>query len=148
MINALTQRINLAVESLLDLEALTPDLEDAAATELLNWGITHAENIARSTLGMGDDEAELLISSQLGLVREWLRQISRWVTSYQEMAPQANAALLEAVIAQFSKIYPEYQPPNLEQKQAFLAPPFPEEPVQWILNLRSLIEGSQTSVNS
>jgi CHAD domain-containing protein len=53
----LEQRIRMAAESILENEALREGLyEEQAATALLNWGISRAEEIARATADIEDDE--------------------------------------------------------------------------------------------
>ena len=54
----LESRTRRAVESLLENESLTADLDDAAAKELLDWGIAHAKEIISDTADMDDEGAE------------------------------------------------------------------------------------------
>jgi hypothetical protein len=145
MTDALTQRINWAAESLLDNETLTPELEDAAAGASLTWATDLCRRVALATAGLDDEAAEAFMAPKLAAIRELIRLVSRWAASYCEMDAGGRESFLSQVIELAGKIYPDYQPPLLEQQQAFLRQPFPSELRDWIVNLRRLVEGDRNA---
>ncbi|MBW4492487.1 MAG: hypothetical protein KME26_05250 [Oscillatoria princeps RMCB-10] len=145
MTDALTQRINWAAESLLDNEALTPELEDAAGGAALTWATDLCRRVALATAGLDDRAAEAFMAPKLAGIRELIRLVSRWAASYREMDAGARESFLSQVIEGALKIYPDYQPPDKEQQQAFLREPFPADPRDWIVNLRRLVEGERNA---
>lgn len=153
MTDALTQRINWAAESLLDNETLTPELDDAAGGASLTWATDLCRRVALATVGLDDQAAEAFMAAKLAAIRELIRLVSRWAASYREMdagalanrLPRCGESSLSQVIQLAGKIYPDYQPPLLEQQQAFLRQPFPSELRDWIVNLRRLVEGERNA---
>lgn len=59
-------------ESLLDM------LDADGATELLNWGMDLAGQIAQSTEGMDDSSAELDLETRLKVLRQFMRAVGNW----------------------------------------------------------------------
>ncbi|MCU0517859.1 MAG: hypothetical protein MUC60_13530 [Oscillatoria sp. Prado101] len=145
MTDPLTQRINWAAESLLDNETLTPELEDAAAGAALTWATDLSRRVALATAGLDDRAAEAFMAPKLAAIRELIRQVSRWAAGYREMDAGARESFLSQVMEAALKIYPDYQPPDRQQQQAFLREPFPAEPNDWIVNLRRLLEGDRNA---
>lgn len=139
----LVQRVNRAAESILENESLTADLDDEAAKALLDWGITCAEMIARSTAGLNDSEAEEAMSLRLRAIRRLMRLVNRWGASYSEMDAEAGASLLTRIIEQAAIIYgEEFTPPNDDRRDAFLKQHLADPPLPMIVNLRKLVENS------
>jgi hypothetical protein len=62
-------RARRAVESILENESLTADLDDVEAQRLLEWGIVHAKRLAAENRGSLDDE--------LGALRRLMRGINK-----------------------------------------------------------------------
>ncbi|MBD2040838.1 hypothetical protein [Microcoleus sp. FACHB-672] len=142
MTEPLTQRMNLAAESLLDNEALTAQLDEPAASALLDWGLACVKLIVRDTADLDEEAAETFIAPKLRAVRLLMRSVNQWVTTGEDRDDRAGESSLNEILEQAAKIYPNYQPPNKAQQQALLKQPLLEEPSEWILNLRRLVEGS------
>jgi len=138
-----TRRIQRAAESILENEKLTADLDDAAAKVLLDWGITCAEKIAGSTDGLGDSEAEEVISPGLRATRRLMLQVNRWVASRPDIDGAEEAELLSQIIEQACIMYGDgFAPPADDQRTSFLArqKELSDDPPQFIADLRELLE--------
>ncbi len=83
----LDKAIQRAVERLLEDEALTADLVDAAARHLLDWGIAQVTLILRET-GVASEEAR----ARLAALRQQMGAIARQVG---QMPPEEQAAALQ-----------------------------------------------------
>lgn len=143
LVDELTQRVNRVVESILENERLTADLDDEAAKALLDWGITCAEMIVHSTAGLNDSEAEEVMSPRLRATRRLMRRVNKWVANRPEMDAEANAVSLTGIIEQAAIIYGEdFMPPNDDQRDAFLRQHLAGPSLPMIVNLRKLVEGS------
>lgn len=141
MADALTERMNLAAESLLDNEALTAQLDEPAANALLDWGLACVKLIVQDTADLDEEAAETFIAPKLRATRLLMRSVNQWVAR-GDGDDRAGESSLNEILEQAAKIYPNYQPPNKAQQQAFLRQSLPDEPSEWILNLRRLVEGS------
>ncbi len=85
------ETIRSAVERLLEDEALTADLVDAAARRLLDWGIMQVTAILRET-GAASEEAR----TRLAALRQQMRAIARQVGQLSpDEQPSALQRLLE-----------------------------------------------------
>lgn len=140
----LAQRVSFAAESILENEALTADLDDAAAQALLDWGVACAEAIAWSTAGVDGPQVEALMAPRLQATRQLMRLVNRWLAGRQTMDAQANAALLDELIKHAAVIYgADYTPPDADQRRAFLAQHLIDPPLEMISHLRRLVEGTR-----
>lgn len=138
----LEHRIAQAVESILENESLTADLDDAAAKELLDWGTACARRIARDTVGLGNMDADESMSPRLRAVRRLMRQINGWIARQTEMDAEARVSSLAQVVEQAVIIYETgFTPPALQVRDAFLQQQL-GDPAQMIADLRKLIEDS------
>jgi len=138
-----TRRIERAAESILENEKLTADLDDAAAKVLLDWGVACAEKIAGSTDGLGDSEAEEVISPGLRAIRRLMRGVNRWVASRPDIDSAEEGELLNQIVEQASVIYGDrFIPPVAGQLTSFLAQQkeLSDDPTQFIADLRELLE--------
>lgn len=138
------RRVHRAVQSILENESLTADLDDPAAQVLLDWGIACAEGIAGDSVGLDDDEARDFISSRLRATRRLMRRVRRWVIKQAEMDAGARAALLDQIMEQAAVVYRDFAPPDDDRRAAFLRrslAPAVHAP-QMIAHLRALVEGS------
>lgn len=96
----IAQRTRQAVESLLENETLTADLDDEAADALLQWGIDCATRIVQDTAVVGDtlsaDESavEEATYPRMRALRRMLREINEWASGGNASDP---AALLQIV---------------------------------------------------
>lgn len=143
MTDALTARINQAVESLLDDETLTSELDDVAADTLIEWGSALAKQIILQTSGMDERAAETFILPRLGNARRLMRQVNHWISNLEEKINSPDtASALEEILYLAGLIYPNFQPPSREKQQAFLRESFSNNHSELIIKLRSLVEGS------
>ncbi len=139
--NELGQRIDRAVESILENESLTADLDDAAARVLLDWGIACARMIAQGSAGLNDLQAEQFMSPRLRATRRLMRVVNRWVPQRLQVNARENATLLAKMIEQAAVIFgQDYSPPTLDRRKGFLRKSLVDPPPQVIENLRVLIE--------
>ena len=101
----LTQRVRYVVDSLLENEGLTADLDDVAAQVLLDWGIACAKRIARSTMGLDDLEAEEAMADRLRATRRLMRLVDRWIACHRESDTAADRDALARIFGQAAIIY-------------------------------------------
>jgi uncharacterized membrane-anchored protein YjiN (DUF445 family) len=104
---ALEERINRAIESILENESLTADLDDDAAKALNDWGITCVNRIAQSITRLDNVEAEKIMSSRLRAVRRLMRSVNKWIGNWQETDAEGHARRLSKVLEQAALIYGE-----------------------------------------
>lgn len=106
----LTQRERQAIESILDNEALTANLDDAAAQVLLDWGTAYARQAAQHTTGL--DDADAVLEEKLQATQRLMRAVNhrfdpatlaQFETDPQAQA-QADHRLLRQVFEQTSII--------------------------------------------
>lgn len=145
VVDELAQRVNRVVEGILENEALTADLDDAAAKVLLNWGIACAEMIAHGTVGLNDTEAEEVMSPRLRPTRRLMRLVNKWVAGRKEMDVEGSAALLAKIVEQAAIIYgQDFAPPDAARLDAFLSQQqvLIDDPQAKIESLRDLLENS------
>ena len=138
-----TRRIERAAESILGNEGLTADLDDPAAKVLLDWGVACAERIAGSTDGLGDSEAEEVISPRLRATRRLMRRVNQWVAGRPNMDTEEEAELLNQIIEQAAIIYGDsFVPPGENQRTSFVARQgeLNDDATQFIAGLRELLE--------
>jgi hypothetical protein len=115
------QRINRAIESVLENESLTADLDDDAAKTLLDWGIACVNQIAQSITGLDTIEAEKIMSSQLRAIRRLMRSVNKWIGNWQETDAKGHTRRLGKILEQSAIIYGEsFSQPNDERCDAFL----------------------------
>ena len=142
----LTRRVNRAVESLLENEALTADLDDAAAKVLLDWGGASVKAIGQGTADLKDAEAEGVMEPRMRAVRQLMRGVNRWVANRQEMTAEDGAASLAEMVEQANVIYGKaFTPPDDNRRDAFLKQlsELSADPSQMVAALRELLEGSR-----
>lgn len=134
--DAISQRTQRAIESLLENESLTADLDDQAANTLLDWGSTLARQAAQSTSRLEDEHAEVVLSDKMRAVRLIMRYAGKWAAD-----PEQGTAL-EKVFAQAAEIYGEsFLSPSAEQVEALqLTTGETEQASKRITLLRQLIE--------
>lgn len=72
------QRAVRAAESILGNETLTNDLDDEAASVLLDWALAWAERVAHSTSRLDDEAAQEAMYPRLKAIRKMMRSINRW----------------------------------------------------------------------
>ena len=147
----ITRRIKRAAESILENERLTADLDDEAAKVLLNWGVARAEKVAGRTDGLGDSEAEAIISPRLRATRRLMRRVNRWVANQADMAADEGADLLDQIIEQAAIIYGDgFVPPDDDQRAAFLTRgrELTGNPSQLIVELLDFLENPTNTITA
>jgi hypothetical protein len=144
----LARRVRSAVESLLENEGLTADLDDAAADVLLGWGTACAAKIACSTLGLDDPEAEEAMVDRLRATRRLMRLVDRWIARHDDDDCTADRDVLARILEQATIVYGESAAkPDEDQQGAFLRAHAGslDRPERAIEELRRLIEGPVSS---
>jgi hypothetical protein len=136
------RRTKRAIQSLLENESLTSDLDDDAAQALLTWGMDCVKLVTPSTAGLDDEQAEEAMYPRLRATRRLMRQVSRWVAQQQDLDERARARFLDQVIEQATIIYGQgYTAPEAMQRHNFVTRlAFSPTPLQLITDLRRLVE--------
>jgi hypothetical protein len=137
------RRIRRVAESILDNERLTADLDDLAAQELLDWGLSIGRRIAQGTADVEDDEqAEQAMYPRLRATRRLMRAVNRWIASQREGDAEGQKEALENILEQASIIYGRpITALRDEQRVSFgVQPEQASDPPQRIAHLRQLIE--------
>jgi hypothetical protein len=138
----LQRRVRRISESFLENESLTADLDDSAAKELLDWGLSLGHRIAQGTADVEDDEqADEAMYPRLRAIRHMMRSVNQWVASQQEGNRESSSEVLNRIIEQAQLIYGRtFKPPSEEQRARFLQTQseFLDSPPRLIANLRQL----------
>lgn len=106
---SMEERIQTAVESILENEGLMADLDDETAQELLDWGIAWAEQIALRTADQPASAAQKLMDDGLSGLRKLLKQINKWIAK-REKSTDIDAENLGKVIKLAESIFGESLP--------------------------------------
>jgi hypothetical protein len=130
---SIQERIQRAAESILENEALTADLDDEAAKELLDWGIACARKIASETADLDDEAAEEAMYQPMRSLRKMLRAANKWAAD-----PQAGN--LKRITKQAKKVL---ESDSDEEKQTTFLDMLPEDATTRVQALRSFIEGQR-----
>jgi hypothetical protein len=135
----LNERTRRAVESVLENESLTADLDDAAAQALLNWSVACARQIMQETGPLDDEQAEITTAPRMKAVRKLMRIINAWFSQ-----PGDDTAQLDSLLDQAMVIYgPSFIPPDAGQRQVCLAElAAMDTSPQKIAHLQSFVEPS------
>jgi Zn-dependent M32 family carboxypeptidase len=120
------------IESLLENEALTSDLDDDAANVLLEWGMAHVRLIHR--MAPEQPAPEEFVATQMKATRKWMRAVNRWTPARAEKDAAENAAALEEVLTLASVRA------SAEQQTAFLTEHLADPPTEFITHLSKLAE--------
>jgi hypothetical protein len=138
------RRISLVAESILDNEQLTSDLDDTAAQELIDWGLSAARQIVQGTADQEDDEAaEEAISPRLSATHRMMRAVDLWVVNLQAGNAEGRNKALASVLEQASIIYGRpFSAMNDEQRARLskVESEYAGDPPQMIAHLRELFE--------
>jgi len=148
-LDKITQRKKEAVESILENESLTEDLDDQAAQLLINWGITCAEKSVLSSQMLDNETAEEMLTIKLRAVRRLMRLVNKWGIKLSEKNSQFNFEMFSQILGQAQIVYTdEFKVPDKFVQEAFLEkiiePDFTME--QFIINLRRVIENQFNSI--
>ena len=140
---AVRERVRRVQEDIMGNEALGGSLEEAAASEMLSWGLKSAEGIASSTEGMDDETAELTIADRLKALRKLMRHLGRLLGEGLDMDAEGRTWLWNSVQKHARMLYGEStQFPNLEDVMGRLSRG--ESAGQIIASLRNTFEAQNT----
>ncbi len=103
--NDLTTRVTRTIESILENERLTADLDDEAAKILLDWGIINAKTIVQSTAGFADEAAEEAMYPRLKANRRVMRLANKWVNQLANGDTDKAAKSLNKIMGQAVILY-------------------------------------------
>lgn len=143
MMDAVEKRKSRAVESILENERLTSNLDDDSAKALLDWGTACAKTAAQSTEQLTDVEADQVLSTKLRAIRRLMRSINRWIGKQQEGTAEDPTKTLDRIIEQAPVIYGEGLPSPGEELRDDVSKLLVESAVSpslMITRLRGLIE--------
>jgi len=102
-----TQR---AVESILENETLTADLDDQAADLLLDWAMSLAKEAAQGVAGINEASAEEQFGNRMRNVRQFIRQVNRWAGSSTATTPDEGQSALNKALELAVQVYGEGLP--------------------------------------
>jgi hypothetical protein len=140
----ISARVKRVAESLLDNERLTSDLDDSAAKELLDWGLSIARQIAQGTADVDDDEqAEQAMYPRLRATRRMMRAVNLWIVNQREGDIEGRDQAFDNILEQASVIYGRPFEAIAEAPRAVSFGTQPEsagDPPQMIAQLRQLFE--------
>lgn len=97
-------RTRMAVESLLDNEALREGLDDAASKALLNWASSQAKLLVAATSDLDDEQAEAALYPHMKALRKMMTLSKTYVLADGFPARQeTQGKLLEQAVALFGE---------------------------------------------
>ena len=134
--NSTPERLQRAAESILENEALTADLDDAAGQVLMDWGIDQAQRIVAPTLEMDEAAVEEATYQPMRALRKMLRQVNKW-------AAMPDFLGLEKILEEAATTYGAgYVAPDAEARTQFIdqITSGVQNPAENIENLRRFIE--------
>ena len=117
MSNDFAHREQLAVERLLDDERLTANLDDAAATVLLNWGVRITKEVVADTATLTDEEAEAVMYPRLRALRAVMRYASSWFGKRGTANVDKNRQIIGKIMVKTAVIHPNTFAPADEANQ-------------------------------
>ena len=100
------RREQLAIERLLEDERLTADLNDAAATVLLDWGMRQTKEIVADTEMLSNEEAEAAMYPRLRGLRTVMRYANNWFGKRGTAVLEKNQQLIEKIVVKTAVIHP------------------------------------------
>ena len=80
----MSDRIELAVQSILENEQITDGLDDDAAKEMIDWGISCAEMIVTDSETLGGD-IDNAVEQRLKALRQMLNGIKHWALTRENL---------------------------------------------------------------
>jgi len=140
MESPIERRINQAVASLTQNEALMEDLETEAASALLDWGSRQIHTIVAETGELDDASAEEMMHPRMRALRQMMRQVNTLASGRAGTDPAIRAGILDQLIASAALVYgPQVAPPDQNRRVEFLEAPITSSK-QWIDSLRDWLE--------
>ncbi len=142
-----TQRAARAAESILGNETLTSDLDDEAASLLIEWGLAWSERVAHSTSHLDDESARESMYSQLKAIRKLMRLINRWGANLEAWDDPQKEKTFAKILELRTVIDGEGFPQPTQEKTPYLPELHFENPTQLVKQLRLLLsfEGHYSS---
>ncbi len=114
----LTTRVTRTIESILENERLTADLDDEAAKVLLDWGIANTKTIAQNTVGLDDEAAEEAMYPQLKANRRIMRSANKLVNQLEsgdlDRATKSLNKIMEQAVVLYGQESTLSTPPDLD----------------------------------
>lgn len=96
-----TQALQGLVESILENESLTAELDDSSARVLLDWGTACARMIVERAAHQGSEQMEGL----QGALHRMLRRVNQWAASADQLEPEEEAAWLQAILENAAQFF-------------------------------------------
>jgi hypothetical protein len=129
-------------ESLLENEALTADLDDSAAKELLNWILEHGKGIAQDTFGLSDQEADEAMYPRLKGLRRMCRSINKFSrTLGHTKSIDETLPILRQIIKRAAPVYgTETTIPTDASLTRFILMQLSASPTEHIIAIRSFVD--------
>ncbi len=143
------EQISRAVESLLENESLTSELDDDAAKALNDWGIDCVKQLAPSIASANSIEMEKIMSSQLRAIRRLMRSVNKWIGNWQETDTEGHTRRLSKVLEQAEIVYGKSfaQPTNDKQGDFLQHLDGMDDPAQMIADLRRFLADPSSSLS-
>lgn len=101
----LSNRIQKAVESVLENESLLDGLDEMAASALQNWGIQNVKRIAEETGDLDDEHAEESMYPKMKASRSLMRAIRVWIENEREASADERAELWAKIEKKAQDLY-------------------------------------------
>lgn len=148
MTDLIRQREEQMADQILANEALTADLDDAAAQGLLEWALSAAHRVAVRTAGMNESEASQLMDEAQPAVRRLMRAVRGLAAQWETLGDAERQAYMDQVAEQAPLVYgPGHAPRPQEELIQFTprAQAGRPEPAALIANLRTFVESRWAS---
>lgn len=103
--DVLSNRIQKAVESVLENESLLDGLDEMAASALQDWGIQNVKRIAEETGNLDDEQAEESMYPKMKASRSLMRAIRVWIETERQASADERAQLWAKIEKQAQDLY-------------------------------------------
>ncbi len=98
------QRAQRAAELILDDASLTDEMSDPEASQVIEWAVRVARQLAERTSGLDDAQAQQALDEQVQNLRKVLRRINGLVGSLSAATPQDIAERLQKIADAASQV--------------------------------------------
>lgn len=133
----LSDRIQRVIDSFMENESLTDELEDAPARLLLDWAMSCARQIVQGTGNLHEEAADEAMAPRLKTLRQMVRSVSRLASS---PSPEQDITVeLNRFYELAGKVYGRSIAPSVADQKELLAGDR-SEPLELIARLRARIE--------
>ena len=135
---SLEHRLQKKMSGLYENEALTGELDDESADELLNWAADRVKSIVRSTADLDDDQAEEVMYPRMRALRKMSRYVNRLASGTED-----EIGTLLKIVRQAREIYGDsFHEPDLGTLNSLLQM-YRGKPAAFMQALRKLFEGEE-----